>query len=141
MFISFQIVQTHYSQIQSIKDRRDPWKPFGWINCTKLSAEVPGFIEESLSQSRIRYHTLPKKLQRKKRWSADSSIPHPPTHKTKFAWIILRLSKLSFVGRRLRNKRQAKSKTFKGTCLCHILSHIKRSPTTSFVVKNDKHLE
>ena len=65
-----------------------------------------------------RYQILPKTLQVRSKWFADSTSPHPATQRFASAAITSRLAKLSLVGSLFWISRHAKTKTFKGTFLC-----------------------
>ena len=119
----------------TLKKWEDHGIPANWVNWAKFSLITPEGTKSMSSQHHKKYHVLPNMSQARKRWSAVSEQPHPPTHVILLCWRTPRCKRFILVGILLRSKRQAKTYIFKGTSLCHTLRMQPLSKTSSDAVR------
>jgi hypothetical protein len=135
LFRSFHITQVQHNHISCKNERRTRVPPDEWMNWIKWSRNEFRSAEEIPIQDFTRPHKGAKAGQERNTWWAVSNPPQPNTTHSRASWkMILRLAKLSFVGNLLRKSLQAKTETFRGTCLCQIKSAVAFSPGGSIVV-------
>ena len=135
LFRSFHITQTQHNQI-SCKNERLARKPLEeWINWTRWSYKESGSADDIPIQDLTMLHKGVKTGQERNKWCAVSNPPHSVTQKCESWEMMLHITKLSLVGNLLHISLQAKTDTFKGTCLCQMKSEVTSTPWQSWLMR------